>query len=205
MKDLWCRDVCAMQWVNLDTQHVSVTIVDFVQVSDSVTWHVVIKLGAACVGFVETVPFTSNEAVVQSNQHRFISCQLQLHIILHQLMFSAYTWATNFERIFAVGTVVIYVYGIWLSCLNREWWLQIKHWRSLMQLMHRTAVSLSFSISVFTALDLATKIATVFWRVMWLWGKFPPPLKMPGINTGWSCFHGSCVQKGTHFVFLHSS
>jgi len=29
-----------------------------------------------CAGFVEIRSFTGNEAVVQSNQHRFISCQL---------------------------------------------------------------------------------------------------------------------------------
>jgi len=34
-----------------------------------------------CAGFIETRPFTSNETVVQSNQHQFVSCQLQLHIV----------------------------------------------------------------------------------------------------------------------------
>jgi len=36
-----------------------------------------------CAGIIETEPFTSNEAIAQSNQHQSISCQFQLCIILH--------------------------------------------------------------------------------------------------------------------------
>ena len=63
------------------TQCVTVRQYNILHVSD-----LLIKLGAfSCAGFVETRPFTSNEAVVQSNQHLSISYQLQLCIVLHRL------------------------------------------------------------------------------------------------------------------------
>jgi len=51
-----------------------------VYTSDTVTWHLMIKMGA-CSGIIETRPFTSNEAMVQSNQDQFISCHLQLCVL----------------------------------------------------------------------------------------------------------------------------
>ena len=56
-----------------------------------------------CTGFIETGPLTSNEAIVQSNQCWFISCQLQLHIIVCRLCSWLIHYVTNLDWIVAVG------------------------------------------------------------------------------------------------------
>ena len=108
IKGLWCRDVRVVPWIG--TERVSVRVVKCSArvtqcnlTARDITGHLL------CAGFVEWGPFTGNEAMVQSNQRRFISCQLQLCITCVdcgndsnlQFTFSAYTSITNFDWIFA--------------------------------------------------------------------------------------------------------
>ena len=84
-----CHDMHSMQWVRtlpitMRTVRCCAHVIQCNFIPPDKTGHL------QCAGLVETRPFTSNEAVVQSNQCWFVTCLLQLHIILCWLRSTVY-------------------------------------------------------------------------------------------------------------------
>jgi len=88
MKDLWCRDVHIMQWrctqrvsVTILQCHVCVRLCNLIPTDKTGTCSVLASLKPGCLALMR--PWFSN--ISAGSRLYFISCQLQLCIILHRL------------------------------------------------------------------------------------------------------------------------